>query len=88
MSTTKSDNPERLYTFGVENGRPTITVNQDEDDMPFAVWRDTSRLCFRSHSRGVDNLTFVFVDDEARAKAEKVLQGGLFKRTDRIETTT
>ncbi len=79
---------DREYVIGTNpEGFPTITLNQDEETIPFNVWRDVARLAWKSHSRGVGNLTFVFATPVRIPRAVEVLKGGMWREKDANKST-
>lgn len=71
---------ERTYTVGVSaDGRPTITVDETNHDLPYNVWRDVGRLAGCSHNRKSET-TFEFLIADNVPKAEKILHGALYRR--------
>ena len=74
---------ERTYSVGVnvERERLTITVNLPLPSIPFSVWRDAGRCAVSSISTP-DKEVFEFLTPNDLAKAESILQGGLFRRKD------
>jgi len=73
----------RAYYVGVnlERERLTIVVNRNLRGIPFNVWRDVARLAGCSISTP-DTEVFEFLtgDPNAVERAERILQGALFKR--------
>lgn len=70
----------REYVIGVSpEGRPTITLNADQEDIPFNIWRDVGRLAGKSYSHGINNETFEFLVAENLPKAKEILHGGLWQ---------
>lgn len=59
-----------------------ITVSTDENDrIPFNVFRDISRLSYHSTGIYINHQVFYFNEDDVKAmdRAEKILQGAMFK---------
>lgn len=74
---------QRTYKLGfnVERGKLFIAVNTPLPDMPFSVWRDVGRLAGCSYTLP-DSEVFEFLCNDERdiARAERVLQGGMYRR--------
>lgn len=76
---------ERTYTIGKsENDRVTITCSLTiPEGLPFAIFRDLGRLCGLSYSVPGVGEVFEFLvppTEETLAKAERIVQGALFKK--------
>lgn len=62
-------------------GKLMIVVNRPLPYIPFGVWRDVGRLAGCSYTtRETEVFEFLTNDPKAVEKAERILQGALFKR--------